>query len=95
MICSIHPDLGLNSNDEDKIMLRDKSGEDKLTQVYHNDRDLIRYQIYDGKEIAIQIVKQDLSNMDSYLIMVKMWNSETWEISPAKEINIHKTSTLQ
>ena len=43
MICSIHPDLGLNSNDEDKIMLRDKSGEDKLTQVYHNDRDLIRY----------------------------------------------------
>lgn len=52
-ICGLCTDLGLSNGDVGKIILRDKSGEDKLTYVYHNDRELSRYQIYDGKEIAI------------------------------------------
>jgi hypothetical protein len=46
-----------------KIRLREKSGEDKLTTVYHGNRELNRYQIYDGKEVAIQITR-DLQQID-------------------------------
>ena len=46
------PDLGLPS-DPNLIQLREKSGDDKLTQVYHDARELSRYHMYDGKEIAI------------------------------------------
>jgi hypothetical protein len=45
------PDLA--SVHEDQIRLREKIGQDKLTSVLHECRDFSRYQIYDGKEIAI------------------------------------------
>ena len=47
------PELGLGKIDLARIRLREKSGEDKLTTVYHGNRELNRYQIYDGKEVAI------------------------------------------
>lgn len=38
---------------EEQIRLREKTGEDKLSTVLHECKDFGRYQIYDGKEIAI------------------------------------------
>lgn len=58
-----YPALGLGKIDMSKIRLREKSGEDKLTTVYHGNRELNRYQIYDGKEVAIQITR-DLQQID-------------------------------
>ena len=47
------PALGLGKLEPGRIRLREKSGEDKLTTVYHNSRELNRYAVYDGKEVAI------------------------------------------
>lgn len=46
-------------NNPKRIRLREKSGDDKLTQVYHDARELSRYHMYDGKEIAIQIMPEE------------------------------------
>ena len=48
----------LASVSEEQIRLRDKTGDDKLTSVLHENRDFSRYSIYDGKEIAIQILPE-------------------------------------
>ena len=42
----------------DQIRLREKSGEDKLVQVFHDDSIMEKYSMYDGKEIAIQILDE-------------------------------------
>ena len=55
-ISGTFPELGLGDMDPARIRLRDKTGEDKLTQVYHDQREFNRYQIFDGKEVAIQIL---------------------------------------
>lgn len=51
------PELGLSKVELVRIRLREKSGEDKLTTVYHNNRELNRYSVYDGKEVAIQVTQ--------------------------------------
>ena len=32
--------------------------------------------------------------MDSFLLMVKLWDPETWQLSAAQELNVLKTATL-
>ena len=49
----LYPHLNLDQLDKNQIRLREKTGEDKLTTVLHEQRELTRYQIYDGKEIAL------------------------------------------
>lgn len=56
MIEAIHakfPEIGLGEIDPARVRLREKTGEDKLTQVYHESREFNRYSIFDGKEVAI------------------------------------------
>ena len=82
-----------------QIRLREKTGEDKLTSVLHDHRELSRYQIFDGKEIAIQILpeapSQSLDELDqSYLVMVKAWDPTDWTLSDLVEIHVPKTATL-
>jgi len=44
--------------DPTRIRLRERSGDDKLTTVYHDNRELSRYNMYNEKEIAIQIIPE-------------------------------------
>ena len=54
----LFPHLNLDQLNPNQIRLREKTGEDKLTTVLHDSRELTRYQIYDGKEIALQILPE-------------------------------------
>ena len=97
------PNLGLGLLNPRQIRLRDKSGEDKLTQVYHDSREMNRYQVYDGKEVAIQIIGKNESEQEltetaeeeSYLILVKLWDQERWTLSEAVELFVPKVATLE
>ena len=95
----LFPHLNLGQLDPDQIRLREKTGEDKLTTVLHESRELTRYQIYDGKEIALQIlpeVPQEPAEMrdQSYLAMVKLWDPSDWTLSDLVEVYVPKTATL-
>ena len=63
-------------------------------QVFRNDRSLNSYGVFDGKEIAIQLIPAEQVPADSCLIMVKLWQPSTWEISPTRHICVPKTATL-
>ena len=63
LVDEAYPHLGLGKIDTKGIRFREKSGEDKLTTVYHGQRELNRYQVYDGKEIAIQLAGSDLDEV--------------------------------
>lgn len=97
------PNLGLGLLNPRQIRLREKSGEDKLTQVYHASREMNRYQVYDGKEVAIQIIENNESEQEltetaeeeSYLILVKLWDQERWTLSEAVELFVPKVATLE
>lgn len=47
------PALGLKDVPLEQVRLREKVGDDKLTQVYHDQRELAKYSVFDGKEVAI------------------------------------------
>ena len=85
--------------DPARIRLREKTGEDKLTQVYHEQREFNRYQIFDGKEVAIQILPEvseesDEQREQSHLLMVKAWDPSDWSLSDPVELFIPKQATL-
>ena len=50
--------MDLLSLDARQIRFREKTGEDKLTSVLHDQRELSRYQMFDGKEIALQLLPE-------------------------------------
>lgn len=77
-----------------QFILREKHGDDKLMQVFRDDRSLNSYSVFDGKEIAIQLIPTEQVPADSCLIMVKLWHPSTWEISSTKHISVPKTATL-
>ena len=60
--------------------MREKSGNDKLLSVLHDEREFGRYQIYDGKEIAVQILppysfnEGECNLQESNLVLVKAWD---------------------
>ena len=75
--------------------MREKSGEDKLTQVYHSERDFQRYSIFDGREVAVQVLGEpDVATVDSYLLMVRVWDPETWSLTAPVELQVSKTASL-
>jgi len=88
-----YPQLGSEAS---KLRLREKSGDDKLTTVYHDCRELSRYHMYDGKEVAIQVLEHASEGDDSnaYLALVKEWNPATWEMSSLREVYVPKQATL-
>ena len=70
-----------------------------MTSVLHECRDFSRYQIYDGKEIAIQILNEpptesEMDREQSYLVMVKAWDPSDWSLSECVEVFIPKTATM-
>ena len=46
-------DLEITLENLENVILREKQGDDKLTQVLNEDRLLHSYQVYDGKELAL------------------------------------------
>lgn len=51
--------------------------------------------MYDGREIAIQVLPEpQIASDDTFLIMVKEWNPQTWEVSAPKEFYVPKASNL-
>ena len=69
---------------------------EKLTKVYHDDKILSTYSMYDDKEIAIQIVPETTvqPNENQQLVMVKFWDPKSWTLGAPFELFIDKESTL-
>ena len=81
----LHPNL---------IRLREKAN-DRLTKLYRDDAILEQYTMFEGKQIAIQILKEpEIVEPDSLLIMIRWWNPATWELSQMKEIIVKRYSTM-
>ena len=83
------PSLGLENIDLNRIRLREKAGENKLTSVLHEKKELARYSMFDGKELAIEVlptipVEPYEFREAGYLTMVKTWDPSTWEMSEMK-----------
>ena len=62
-------------------------------------RELSRYQIFDGKEIGVQILpKVPTETQDerenSYLVMVKLWDPSDWTLSELVEFYVPRTADL-
>ena len=55
---------------------------------------LIHYNMHDDKELAIQVGQSEEIKESHYLCMVKVFDPETWQLSPPKEIWIDKMSNL-
>lgn len=67
--------------------------------MLRDQRELSRYQIYDGKEIGVQILPEapteTLDERDqSYLVMVKLWDPSDWTLSELVELYVPKTADL-
>jgi len=76
------------------MRLREKNN-DKLTKVYHDSKQMKDYKMLEGKQLGIQILKQAENPSDNeVLVMVKMWNPNTWELSPLREFYVEKSCTL-
>ena len=95
----LFPQLNLQALQPSQIRLREKTGEDKLTSVLHDQRELSRYQMFDGKEIAVQLLPEvpplSESEIDqSYLVMVKAWDPSDWTMSDLVEVYVPKSATL-
>ena len=91
----LYPDLKVTP---DSLRLREKSAE-KLLSVYHDESVFEKYSMYDGKEIAIQIINSEdrifEESDENYLLMVKEWDPSSWQLSDPKEIFIKKNATLE
>ena len=91
----LYPDLKVTP---DSLRLREKSAE-KLLSVYHDESVFEKYSMYDGKEIAIQIINSEdrifEESDENYLLMVKEWDPSSWQLSEPKEIFIKKNATLE
>lgn len=78
----------------DRIRLREKANE-RLTKLYRDDAILEQYSMFEGKQIAVQVLDNpDEMDQDSIIISIRCWNPSTWELSPMKEIFIKRYSTL-
>lgn len=76
------------------IRLRENANE-RVTKVYRDDVILEQYSMFEGKQIAIQILKEpEIVDPDSILIMLRCWNPATWELTPMKEILVKRYSTM-
>lgn len=54
---------------------------DKLCEVYHDDKILETYKIYDDKEISIQLIQNPDQRVENcFLVMVKLWDTDSWTL---------------
>lgn len=51
-----------------------------MVQVYDDQRTLNSYQIFDGKEVAIQF-SDEAASQDKCLLMVRVWKPSTWQLT--------------
>ena len=52
--------------------------------------------MHEGKEIAIQILDSEETVLpDTNLVMIRVWNPSTWELSPVEEMFVHRFWTLE
>lgn len=76
-----------------KMRLREKLSE-KLTVVFDEDKVLSHYQMFDDKEIAIQIVEEPTFQEDSHLVMVKVFDPESWALGAPREVWVQIKANL-
>ncbi len=76
------------------MRLREKVN-DKLTKVYHDDKQMESYNMYEGKQLAIQTLTDPESPHDEeYLIMLQLWDPSTWTLTALKEVYVERSCTL-
>ena len=76
------------------MRLREKNN-DKLTKVYHDSKQMDSYNMYEGKQLAIQTLKEPENPHDEeFLAMLQLWDPNTWTLTPIKEIYIERTCSL-
>ena len=76
------------------MRLREKNN-DKLTKVYHDEKQMEFYNMYEGKQLAIQMLKQpENPHEEEYLIMLQLWDPNTWNLTSIKEMYVERTCTL-
>ena len=76
------------------LRIREKTT-DKLTRVYHDEKSLDYYNVYEGKQLALQILNEEETvGEDDLLIMMRQWNPHTWELSDIYEMYVTKSMTL-
>lgn len=76
------------------MRIREKNN-DKLTKVYHDEMEMESYNMYEGKQLAIQMLQQiEAPHDEEFLTMIQLWNPNTWSLSPLKEMYIEKSTTM-
>lgn len=80
--------------DPQLIRLRERAN-DRLTKLYRDDAILEQYSMFEGKQIAIQVLKEpEVVEQDSLIIMIRCWNPSTWDLTHMKEIIVKRYSTM-
>lgn len=78
----------------DLMRFREKIG-DKMGKVYRDQDILEQYYMHEGKEIAIQqLTEPEVVEDDMNLIIFRVWNPSTWELSPVTELYVKRYQTL-
>ena len=87
--------FGSKIGKDPKLMrIRDKNN-DKLTKVYHDTKQMEDYNLYEGKQLAIQMLTEpENPGDDELLVMVQNWNPNSWSLTPIKELYVERTCTL-
>lgn len=66
-----------------------------MFQVYIDEQLLDDFNMFEGKQIGIQILEEPETIIeDNILLVVRYWNPQTWELSPIQEIFSFKSLTL-
>jgi len=87
--------LGPKIEKDPKLMRIREKNNDKLTKVYHDDKQMEIYNMYEGKQLGIQMLAEpENPNDDELLIMMQLWEPNSWSLSPIKEIYVEKSCTL-
>ncbi len=77
-----------------RIRLRERCG-DKLGRVFQDAFDMKYYSLYDGKQIAFQILdEEEYLGLDEVVIVAREWNPTDWSLSDPKELVVKKTWRL-
>lgn len=76
------------------MRLREKNS-DKLTKVYHNKKLMDHYNIFEGKQLAFQMISEmEDPKEEEFLVMLQFWDPDKWTLTPVKELYVEKSCTL-
>jgi hypothetical protein len=98
LACEKIPELTITP---ETVRLRERDkGNERLGKVLRDDITMAKAtSLYDRRPFSIQLRDGDDTDYDSsvgdLIILFKVWNPATWELSTAKEIKINKNDTVE